>query len=108
MELTRSPFRRSEVMEDPLSEVGLLRLAFAVDLKGDRDLSREHLIAAWSALGPGEREGLKIKLGLDGADPADLRNLAKMLKTTRERARQLSERSLAKFERAINFLAPKR
>lgn len=90
-------------MSDQLGEAGLLRIAVRIDWGADSPPPREQIAAAWGALSDAEREVLTLKFGLDGSDPKDGREIARVLKTTQTSARQRRDAAVEKMKRAVTY-----
>ncbi len=58
---------------------------------------RDRLVRALSHLDPEEQKVLWLRFGLDGDEPWTLSDVAKVIKTTRERVRQIEARGLSKL-----------
>jgi RNA polymerase primary sigma factor len=59
---------------------------------------REAVLAVLEALPPREAEVIRLRYGLDGAPPLTLEEVARRLKVTRERVRQLERKALTRLK----------
>jgi len=59
---------------------------------------REAVLAVLEALPPREAEVIRLRYGLDGTPPLTLEEVARRLRVTRERVRQLERKALTRFK----------
>lgn len=64
-------------------------------------LKYERLSKLMAALTDREREVLRLRFGLDGAEPTTLREIGKFLNITRERVRQIEKEALKKLRQMV-------
>lgn len=91
-------------LDKPVSADGDTELGdFVADDSGDpfnqaaESLAHDSLMSALSTLDPDEQRVLLLRFGLDGSDPSTLTDVGHVMRTTRERVRQIEGRALAKL-----------
>ena len=61
---------------------------------------KKHLFHALDELDPKEEKVIRLRFGLDGADPKTLKEIGEMMSLSRERIRQIEAQALGKLNRS--------
>ncbi|MGB7565394.1 MAG: RpoD/SigA family RNA polymerase sigma factor [Prochlorococcaceae cyanobacterium] len=69
----------------------------------DRSIQKEHLSAWLSQLNEREQKILKLRFGLEGAEPLTLAEIGRQINVSRERVRQLEAKAILKLRLMTNY-----
>ena len=69
----------------------------------DRSIQKEHLTAWLSQLNEREQKILKLRFGLEGAEPLTLAEIGRQINVSRERVRQLEAKAILKLRLMTNY-----
>jgi RNA polymerase primary sigma factor len=69
----------------------------------DRHLQKEHLGAWMAQLNEREQKIIKLRFGLEGAEPLTLAEIGRLINVSRERVRQLESKAIMKLRLMSNY-----